>query len=747
MPLINLTPPSTSVVVGGLDISELIESISLRQASNNLRSPYVWEGSIGLRLNNSWDGESIDNFINPGRWARGKHAVAISFNGVLFATLRIRAYTYNHQSRTAQMELTQLLKLLDYKTPPEDYRFISNSIYTVTVKSTVEKLLTAAGITNYNLSSIPEDLRFPAPDRTNRSYIELAQEILGERLLWLYHQENETVAVVSYNKNRSKLFERSDKRLIEWNPLSPREDLANVYRVVGGGDRFQSRCELADTLNQVEEIYGDTVSEIGYYYNGTFVPTTITYGRKIVERIETEVTIETESVIQTKKTGYKDIILESVTGAQYEYELRKTYEITDTRYYDYQGRLIKQVQQKDGIAYLQYPDTPYDLYPDALTWIVGLGTTTTEYTADPQDFGLSGNNSRYLFYFDPNVLRAKMETISRKQLYIKTLVLDSISQSDYELREVLTEKTLETWLEKCPDEADTTYIYQRKVFSRDPAYNAPRRSLAFVQTTDLYLISTLSTEEDNVNPPSWEERPPLAPRTKAKLFAEEERSYPGSNDDLIDKREFEYSANSITSNDDAQKLARFFADMEVGRSFGAEVAISLRESSDYIANPTPLSVAWIYDRAMLLDSISLVISNNEGELAWEGITLRRLDPPIDEGTTAEIDISPVRSRFRVPFQGQLLFSSGVFNQSTPPDLDTILVDGSGNVTTDNGFVTASTNQNQFAGILVTQLGSIVVDSNGNVVTTTNNPYGETLWNLIATEGGEVVTEGGFVLTI
>jgi hypothetical protein len=263
------------------------------------------------------------------------------------------------------------------------------------------------------------------------------------------------------------------------------------------------------------------------------------------------------------------------------------------------------------------------------------------------------------------------------------------------------------------------------------------------------LISELSSEEDNATPPSWITRPPLFPRINAKLKSEVRRSYPGSDDDLIDKREFEYSARSIITNAEARKLAGIFAELNIGRAFGYEVVQSLRESVEFIADPTPLQIAWFHNRVMLLDSVSLVYSADAkaAELTWEGITLKTLSPAVGQGTPSVYAIGASTTPFQLQTNIQTGFSVSVFNASDAPDVDLISVDLNGNVVTSNGYVQASASQNQFAHILVSSAGSVLVSSNGNVLTSSKDPYQPEVWDAIATMDGEVLTLDGKVLTV
>ena len=741
MAQINSTPESFAISVGGLDITDLVNAYSLRQSAIDIRNPIIWEGDIFLAKDKDWAGESLDDFENPSRWARGRHPVTLTISGNLVATLRISSYAYNEDTQRAEMKVTQLLDLLDYRTPPEDYRFISTSNRTLSVRFIVQQLLNLAGLTNYDLSNAPA-IAIPPPDRTNRSYIELAQQILGERGYWLYHQPNEAIAVIDFNLNRAKSFERPRAELIEFERVKQRSNLANVYRVTGGGEIYQRRCTLASAINTTEEIYGDATRESGYWYRGERVVVNTTIFRKVVARTITEVTQEAADIVQVRRTSYKDLKLKSATGTDHEYSLEKVSEETDTKFYDSQGRLIRETRRKDGIAYLEYPGTKYDLFPDALEWLTGLEEKVITYYLDPTDSQYySGYSSA--FGYDTNVLRLKEEILSRRYLHVS----GSTASPNYEFFFADKERIIETWIEDCGGQTEPTYTYTRRVYRRDPIFEYAKIIPSVIRSMELFLDTKLSDSQGDATPPGWETRAALFPRTRAKLNAEVRRRYPGSEDDLIDKREFEYGATSITTQVEAEKLANLFADLSVGRAFGYKVVLSLRESTEWLADPTPLQIAWFHHRQMLLDSLSLVYDGTEAELAWEAVTVGTLSPAVGEGTPSAQKLSTPRAVTNLSFDVRFQAIARPFNATSPPDVSLITVDANGDVVTVGGFVQASENQNQFSQILVAADGTIVVSAAGNVVTTASDVYDPIVWDAIATIDGEVVTIDGEVVTV
>lgn len=862
----NLTPPSFTLTVGDLDITELVQQFSLRQNALDIRTPIYWEGSISIAKTKGWSGESLDDFENPSRWTRGKEPVSLFFNGTLFATLRIGSYAYNEDLETAQIEVTQMLALLDYKTPPEDYRFIETDCRAVAVPLVVNKLLQAAGVTKKNTGDVGTIASIPAPDRTGRSYVELAQEILGERGYWLYHDADETVRIKKINFSATKSFERSRQQIVEWNRLPQRGDLVpTLYRVVGGGEKFVPNCDLASAIAGTELIYGEKITQSGYWYNGGFVATTTTIGRAVVERIVTEVTKDTPTEIQVKKTSYQNLKLLTEFGREIERNNVKAYELVETRFYDSQGRLVKETRRKDGIAYGNYPDTKYDLYPDALTYGF-LESTVVEYSHDPAS-SQEYSGKPLSFTPDDDVVRIRVE-VSRKKLLLSYVIeVDKVTRldgtqeykgtfADGSTRKVIenfynvpTEKTVETWIEKCPSQSESSFVYNRKFYSRDPAYEIAKKFPKLPPITGLFLISSLSGSEDDATPPSWSTRPPLCPRETPKLKVEVKRNEPnyqppppeptyeftvdintdtftapgidfteyqlvkftrtegsvlptygggsfslpfstsrvyyavnvdneagtfqlgsptssatfnlvtaGSGTNYVYRyippqtggvgnRETEYSAQSITTEAEAQTLATIQSQLSMGRAFGYEIVLSLRESTEFLANSDPMQIAWFHNRSFLLDSPSVVFDGREAEVAWEGVMLKKIDPPVGDVSPAEEDLSSVELIFALNTNIPLNFLATPFQVIGDPDLSLITVDGNGDVVTSGGFVQASANQNQFAQILVDNNGSVVVDSiTGYVVTSANDVY-EGFWDSILTVGGEVVSQEQEVLWV
>lgn len=796
---INLTPPQFTITVGSLDITNLVQQISIRQGAIAIGSPIVWEGSITIAKTIDWEGESLDDFVNPTRWARGKYAVSFSIAGTLFATLRISGYAYNEDTESAQINVTQLLGLLDYRTPAEDYRVFGDNPLYMARTSIVKTLLQQAGITSVNLSGYGEpqsvvyqntgDIVFAngmmlGTDRVNESYIGLAQTIMGEQGYWLYHLPNETVAVKKLNFDATKGFQRSRAECVEFNRNPQRGIVPTLYRVIGGGEKLERIVGLADAVNEVEKIYGlvktwrtedtrleDAGLRIDYFYEEK-------YG--LIDTVTTEIITETATFIHVKKTGVRDYLylIDFISKKPNNYRDVKIYEINEYSYYDYQGRLVRTVRQKDGIAYGSFPDSEYKYSPYGLEWIKKLEYNETVYSSDPRAFNeYIPRAESFSTYFrnDPNAMAIKLETTGQTivfddgeveivsdtetvrltgSLFPSISVTFKYEKKLYKLLYVETQKVVETWLPKDPRAVNSTTLYKRKTYGINPSL--PFGSVISTATDDvsdanqytqLVLLNDFSEDTDDVSPPSWGTRSPLFPRTEANVFAEVVNRYPGSDVTTASEQPFEYSAKTLLTDSDASRLASILGKLEVGRAFGYEVVLSLREATEFIANPTPLQTAWIHNRAFLLDSASLVFDGTEAEISWETCTTKTLNPVVPEpgGTDApvETDYLPVEVPIVLVIEIQTTMAVNLTGIQGV-DVTAISIDGNGDVETVAGYVQGG---NQFAQILVDNSGSVVVSASGNVVTTADDPYGEATWNEIVTVGGDVVSIDGQVVVI
>lgn len=340
------------------------------------------------------------------------------------------------------------------------------------------------------------------------------------------------------------------------------------------------------------------------------------------------------------------------------------------------------------------------------------------------------------------MIRLRTELNTKKML--NNLVSGS-NASQYVFAEAVNEMTVETWLENCYRSSEPTYSYNRRFFRADRYSQIANSQVSNVIGT-LLLINDESRSSNDTTPQNWETRSPLCPRVLAKLKAEVIRVYPGADDNLIDKREFEYSAKSITTQTEATALANFFADTNTGRAFGYAFTMPLSDATEWRTNPVPLSKAWIYNKSLILERPSLIIDQKGAEIRWIGITVQKLSVAVGEGTPSEVGLNQVVYSFTLDSTTAIGFTQDVFGAKDNPNLDLILVNEFGEVEALDGYVQASQDQNAFACILVSDADDkiLVEDLNGTVVTTLN-PYRD-YWNTILTFNGNVLTNDGKVLT-
>lgn len=784
MTLLNATPPQYQVLVGELDITPFIIAFTMRSPELDIKSPIVLQGSITLLEDGRGRlGESLDDFVNTDRWAEGKHPVQVYFSGTLVATLRIRSYSCQEENDRflAQIELSQLLDLVSYRTPPEDYRTINSGCSATPVRSVVSSLLSSAGLTSCDVSVFPELTGIPAPDRVGQSYIELAQLILGERGYWLYHKPDEQVAISrQWDKLSTPLFSRAKSKAMEFSRLSEsslRYRLPRKYRVTGGGDIFD-RCSgnsygIATGTDTVE-IYGELEKTAESYsftnqsQDSVDASLTNVFRRGLIERRISVTTTNSLKLITETTTTYQTFTIQDEKGKDYKKSLYKTSVVTYSKYYDDQGRLVKEVTSKSTIAKDLFPGTVYEQYPKALLWIDNAESQTIEYLSDPRKSPMYERGSLPSRNYQDNVLRLKtdqtIQIVLRIYQFKTTKKVFNLATRMYEDNEVVSTRyffsrvakqlIIESWVESCFSVAEPAFKYERFVYVGNKAYTLISSTSKFAPSELVIDQKNYKTEED-ATPPNWSTRPALCPRKKAKLNEVIEVPYPGSaSGTFLDTREFEYQCQSINTTAEAQNLAQLFGDLNIGRSFGYQLSLPLREATQWIADPSPNSIAWVHDRVLLLENWSLAITGSgastEGRISWQAATIGKLSSAIPDPSLPPspdpmpTGLTPDVIRFNITTEIKLNFSEEVVGATGYPDLATILIDSDGSIITSGGYVQASVNQNLFAQIIVGSDDEVAVASDGNMVTS-RSPYEDDFWDSIITIDGDPITINGVLV--
>jgi len=202
---INFAAGDYQVMVGNLDVTPLVAQFSLGRPLPDVGTPYAWTGSVTLveGLNANTIAESLNDLINPVRWAKGIHPVTVSIDGFKVATLRVLEYFYEddpgpEETPTAEMQLGDLLVLNDYKTPPKDYKGLGFGLGSVSINAIAAKVFSELNLTGEVDVLGAIDV---APDKPDGSWIQWLQSYLGERGYWLYVDPNEIIRVAAYPLN------------------------------------------------------------------------------------------------------------------------------------------------------------------------------------------------------------------------------------------------------------------------------------------------------------------------------------------------------------------------------------------------------------------------------------------------------------------------------------------------------------------------------------------------------------------
>ncbi len=332
MPL-NLTAYDWQLLIGDWDVTNLVGTLVIRRPRTEINTPYKWQGNLVLSvpLNPGLLLESLDDLINPGRWAIGVHPIRFYIRSILVATLRIQRYFYDEDNRQGQAELTDQLGLRDYQTPPKDFEGLGFKVGNTPVSTVASTLLNKTGLgSNIN---VPGSFEVP-PNKFNQSYIGLAQAICGERGYWLYCNPLETISTAYYSRNTVS-FQRSRNQIKDFERQNGLEIPAELVRVVGS----------SEAIANCQKRYPEITEEYS------------TAGRaKALQRRETiDFREEGNSQIRTIKVeqalgicmpdSYPGSTLVSLT------EFSK-----ETNTFDSQGRLTKSQTETDKLLGLVLPD-------------------------------------------------------------------------------------------------------------------------------------------------------------------------------------------------------------------------------------------------------------------------------------------------------------------------------------------------------------------------------------------------------
>lgn len=236
--VLNFAVSDFQVSVGSLDITNALSGFGASHNAAEVGEPLIWSGT--LQLTNPLPpyqlAESLDNLINPGRWAKGAHPVKLYINGSLFLTLRILDYSYDPDAQTAEATLTDKLGLVKASGGTKDKPlegFAPSAQVPLTGKpiinryswTDVAKAIATQGSTIRNQTIInPSDVVIPSPNGatySNPPYVrrdtvaQLANIASASANSWVWCDKNEQIRFVAYPKLGLLPFYRLSRKQVE----------------------------------------------------------------------------------------------------------------------------------------------------------------------------------------------------------------------------------------------------------------------------------------------------------------------------------------------------------------------------------------------------------------------------------------------------------------------------------------------------------------------------------------------------
>ncbi len=584
MPL-NFVIPDWQLTIGDWDITHIITDFNLRRPRAEISTPYSWQGSftVGIPKNPSLLTESLDDLENPYRWAIGMHAIALRIKGTLVATVRIKRYSYDEDSRTGQAELCDQLGLRDFESPPKDFEGLGFQVSRggTSTSSVANRLLNLTGVAS--VVNIPGNFEVP-PNKFNESYISLAQQICGERGYWLYCDENEVVRSVAYSK-RDLLFMRSRKQVKDFERQSGLEIPAEIVRVAGGCEKIAVCGGEAPQITEEFAYVGDA---------------------KILQRRETMYPPVTQGNQVSRR-----FVIEQALGAAFPKQnpgssaVIKVEDTTETSYFDSKGRLTKSEIKTDRRLGLALSDN----FPGNKVMVDNAEIVTVEYKNTlPGTVRLGG--------YDDGVLRSKITTKK---------VLFPVGSGSYQL--ATKEQIVETWdenslgnavamrLAPIPEDSPKCerYEYKRLTYQRNSVENVDTvvGSDGEVESQSTYyslgeLLLKNTDRQPNQTPPAWTTKEPDFPVGSVTIKGET-RFAPATFSSYYEK-EFESSCSTLTYNAEAETLARLIGNLQHQRYRSRLVTMPIPQ--EWLDDPTPFGYVHIHNGAFLMDSQAIALEQD-----------------------------------------------------------------------------------------------------------------------------------------
>ncbi|WP_016949760.1 hypothetical protein [Anabaena sp. PCC 7108] len=614
---LNFAVPNWQLTIGDWDITHLVSQFTLQRPRVEISTPYSWQGSFVLdeSLNPELLAESLDDLVNPQRWAIGMHPIRVSIDGRLITTCRIKRYFYDEDRYTGQAEITDQLGLRDFESPPKDFEGLGFQVTgSVSCQDVVIKLLQLAGL--FPIISIPGYFEVP-PNKFNESYISLAQRICGERGYWLYCDPLEIVRTTAYTQ-KPVLFQRSRSQVEIFERQPGLEIPAEIFRVIGNCEKI-AICGSKDPVVN-EEFETD--------FNGD----------KVLVRRETIYPF----VNGSRKIQLQEALSSIFPDTYPNNSLLKTSEITiESNFYDLKGRLTKNEKRISRLLGIALPDD----FPGNLSMINDAQIIREEYSNNLPGSIIQGA--------DDGILRSKITTNSvlfavDKNTGTPYNSLVPIYLDGYEL--AVKEKTVESWNGATSNTINAPkcrrYEYKRLTYKRNQVTVnvsttggiSGNTSFSYQALGELLLKST--DRKTGQTPPEWPTKEPDNPVDTINVTGEV-KIYASAFNPYYEK-EFQTSCNTLTSDPECQSLANLIGRLQHQR-YRSRLITMPPVIEEWLENPIPFSTINIHNGAFIMDSSAIVLQENRMVFSFIGNYLGSI-PTIGEiiPISPDTPISPIQ---------------------------------------------------------------------------------------------------------
>jgi hypothetical protein len=208
MPTLDYSIQEFEFLVGGVDFSPYLNSLSVSCGISDITTPIVWRGDFEIvrTQNCPLTDDDFSEFASPARWRRGVADIQLNFYGLPGLRLRIDSYRYYNGKGSGK--LTQVLDLVEFDRPSEE---IGDFVYGKQLVGTaIAGLLTHAlrntGITfDLDVFVPTDDL---AGELTTRTPIADAQRLCGVYWQWLYVDSSGVIRTTTRGNGGMPLFVR-----------------------------------------------------------------------------------------------------------------------------------------------------------------------------------------------------------------------------------------------------------------------------------------------------------------------------------------------------------------------------------------------------------------------------------------------------------------------------------------------------------------------------------------------------------